>query len=57
MEQQQFIFGSLFLLANKLQIKGDKFLADDNITLRQWLLNVMIIQFKDQHPTLGEVAN
>jgi MarR family transcriptional regulator, transcriptional regulator for hemolysin len=55
-EQQQYVLGSLFLLANKLQIKGDKFLSEDNITLRQWLLTVMILQFKDQHPTLGEVA-
>ena len=55
-EQQQYVFGSLFLLANKLQTKGDKFLSEDNITLRQWLLTVMILQYKDQHPTLGDVA-
>ena len=55
-ELQQYVFGSLFLLANKLQIKGDKFLSEDNITLRQWLLTVMILQFKDQYPTLGDVA-
>jgi MarR family transcriptional regulator, transcriptional regulator for hemolysin len=55
-EQQQYVFGSLFLLANKLQIKGDKFLSEDHITLRQWLLTVLILQCKDRHPTLGEVA-
>ncbi|SDY24809.1 DNA-binding transcriptional regulator, MarR family [Evansella caseinilytica] len=57
MEHQQYIFGGLFILANKLQIHGDKFLAADGITLRQWLLTAVILQFNDGHPTLSEVAN
>ncbi|MFN7252476.1 MAG: MarR family winged helix-turn-helix transcriptional regulator [Anaerobacillus sp.] len=56
-DEQKYIFGSLFLLANKLQVKGDQMLGDDGMTLRQWFLTVMILQFKEQSPTLGEVAN
>ncbi|OIJ08703.1 transcriptional regulator [Anaerobacillus arseniciselenatis] len=58
-EKQQYIFGNIFLLANKLQVKGDHFLARDDktdMTLRQWFLTIMILKFKDKHPTLGEVA-
>jgi MarR family transcriptional regulator, transcriptional regulator for hemolysin len=56
-DEQKYLFGSLFLLANKLQVKGDQMLGDDGMTLRQWFLTVMILQFKEQAPTLGEVAN
>lgn len=55
-EKQQYIFGNIFLLANKLQVKGDQFLARDDMTLRQWFLTIMILEFKDKHPTLGEIA-
>lgn len=55
--QQQYIFGSLFLLANKLQVIGDQFLLQDDLTIRQWFLTVMILQFDEEPgPTLGEVA-
>ena len=55
--EQRFIFGSLFLLSNKLQIIGDQFLAEGGMTLRQWFLTVMIQQFDaPDGPTLGEVA-
>ncbi|MEN1761327.1 MarR family winged helix-turn-helix transcriptional regulator [Anoxynatronum sibiricum] len=55
--QQQYIFGSLFLLSNKLQVIGDQFLVQDGMTIRQWFLTVMILQFdQDPGPTLGEVA-
>ncbi|MDF2522947.1 MAG: transcriptional regulator [Clostridiales bacterium] len=53
---QKFIFGSLFLLANKLQVAGDRHLAEDDITTIQWFLTVMILQFPDTPPTLTEVA-
>ncbi|MCC5910865.1 MAG: MarR family transcriptional regulator [Clostridiaceae bacterium] len=57
LDKQKFIFGSLFLLANKLQTMGDQLLGNDGMTVRQWFLTVMIIQFQDHCPTLGEVAN
>lgn len=54
MTQKEFIFGSLFLLANRLQVLGDRW--DKEITMKQWFLIVMIAQFKDYPPTLTEVA-
>lgn len=56
-DKQTYIFGSLFLLANKLQVKGDAYLADDEMTTKQWFLILMISQFKDTPPMLSEVAN
>ncbi len=56
LDRQRFIFGTIFLLANKLQTIGDKYLAEGDITVRQWFLTIMIIQFKGKAPTLGEVA-
>lgn len=55
-DMQKFIFGSLFLLANKLQVIGDQYLGRDGMTTKQWLLTVMIVQFGDTPPTLSEVA-
>jgi DNA-binding MarR family transcriptional regulator len=56
LDKQKFIFGSLFLIANKLQVIGDQYLGKDNMTMKQWLLTVMVSQFPDAPPTLGEVA-
>lgn len=56
LDKQKFIFGGLFLLANKLQVIGDKHIADEDMTLKQWFLTVMISQFQDVNPTLSEVA-
>ena len=55
-DKQKFIFGSIFLLANKLQVIGDQYLGRDGITTKQWFLTAMISQFQDNHPTLSEVA-
>lgn len=50
--EEKFIFGGLFLLTNKLQVRGDQLFEEDGITLRQWFLTVMILQFRDKSPTL-----
>lgn len=55
-EQQKVIFGSIFLLANRLQTVGDRYLGEGGITTKQWFLTVMVSQFKDKPPTLSEVA-
>lgn len=55
-DKQKFIFGSIFLLANKLQVLGDQYFAENNMTVKQWLLTVVILQFQDGPPTLSEVA-
>jgi len=56
MDKQRFIFGSLFLLANKLQVIGDHYLGRDDITTKQWFLTVMLSQYGENPPTLSEVA-
>jgi DNA-binding MarR family transcriptional regulator len=55
-DKQKYIFGSIFLIANKLQVLGDQYLGRASITTKQWLLTVMISQFRDNPPTLSEVA-
>lgn len=55
-DKQKFIFGNLFLLANKLQVIGDQYLGKEGMTTKQWFLTVMISQFGDTPPTLSEVA-
>lgn len=35
LEQQANIFGTIFVLSNRLQVLGDAF--DKNITIKQWL--------------------
>lgn len=55
-DKQTFIFGSLFLLANKLQVIGDQHLESDDMTIKQWFLTVIISQFGSNSPTLSEVA-
>ncbi len=56
LDKQRYVFGSLFLLANKLQVIGDQYLGKDDMTTKQWFLTVMISQFRDNPPTLSEVA-
>lgn len=53
-DQQAFIFGSIFVLSNKLQVLGDAF--DKNITIKQWLFLASVAQFKEP-PTVSEVAD
>lgn len=55
-DKQKFIFGTLLLLANKLQVLGDRALAQDGITTKQWFLSAVIEQFGENYPTLNEVA-
>lgn len=55
-DNQKFIFGSLFLLANKLQTLGDHYLEEGGMTTKQWFLTAMVSQFKERPPTLSEVA-
>lgn len=55
LEKQRFIFGSLFLLANKLQVILDRNLAPD-LTAKQWFLTAVIDELFEAPPTLNEVA-
>ncbi|HYE82020.1 MAG TPA: MarR family transcriptional regulator [Clostridia bacterium] len=55
-DKQKYIFGNIFLLANRLQALGDQYLSEDDMTTKQWFLNVVIAQFRDKPPTLSEIA-
>jgi DNA-binding MarR family transcriptional regulator len=51
---QQFIFGCIFLLANKLQLLGDKVTGE--ITLKQWFMLNMIQKMDNKLPNYNEIA-
>jgi DNA-binding MarR family transcriptional regulator len=53
-ENQQFIFGSIFLLSNKLQLLGDKITQE--ITLKQWFLLNMIQKMDNKFPNYHDIA-
>lgn len=55
-EKEKYIYGSLFLVGNKLQVLGDNYLRSSGITTKQWLLTVMLAYNKDKNPTLTEMA-
>ncbi len=54
-EKEQFIFGSILLLANKLQIFGDKLFTD--FTLKQWFLIIMMSKMENKEPTVREISD
>lgn len=54
LEKEKFIFGCIFLFANKLQTIGDRF--DKDITMKQWLLIICILNSEKGSPTLSEAA-
>lgn len=53
-QQQQYVFGSILLLANKLQITGDKLF--DDLTLKQWFLMIMIFNMENKSPAINEIS-
>jgi len=54
MDDKQYIFGSIFLLANKLQAIGDS--LGGELPIKQWYLLVMISIMEQELPTMTEVA-
>jgi DNA-binding MarR family transcriptional regulator len=53
-EKQQFIFGSIFLLANKLQLLGDK--VTQELTVKQWFLLNILQQMDNKSPNYNDIA-
>lgn len=49
------IFGSLFVLANRIQILGDR--IDPEMTIKQWLFIVVVSKFQGNAPTISDIAN
>lgn len=56
-KDQQFIFGSLFAVANKLQTELDKSLKEFDMTAKQLYLAISIASLFEGPPTLKETAN
>jgi DNA-binding MarR family transcriptional regulator len=54
LEEKAYIFGTIFVLSNKLQLLGDK--LDRRLTVKQWLLLVGIAKSASAAPAIGEVA-
>ena len=52
---REYLFGSIFLLSNKLQALGDGYLEE--VTLKQWLLLIMIHVMDRDQPSVTEVAD
>jgi DNA-binding MarR family transcriptional regulator len=53
-QKEQYIFGTIFLLANQLQIQGDKLTSD--LTLKQWLVLLMLYKMKTKNPSINKLA-
>jgi hypothetical protein len=43
---EEYIFGSILLLSNKMQVWGDAILSD--LTLKQWFLLILISNMKNK---------
>ena len=56
LEKQKLIFGSIFLLSNKLQVIMDRDLARYDLTAKQWFLTAIMEEFFNSPPTLSELA-
>ncbi|WP_366924385.1 hypothetical protein MFMK1_001357 [Metallumcola ferriviriculae] len=54
--KQKYIFGSLFVLSNKLQVVMDRQLSQYDMTAKQWFLTAVIEEFFSTPPTLTELA-
>jgi MarR family transcriptional regulator for hemolysin len=55
-QARNYLFGALFIVANRLQVLGDRILKRDDLTIKQWLLAVAVDNFFDYDPTVSEAA-
>lgn len=51
---EQSIFKSIFQLSNRIQVEGDK--ITDELTLKQWLLLLILYKSKIADPTINDIA-
>jgi len=56
MEDRTFVFGSLFVVANRLETLLDRAFAPYGITSKQWLLLVTVQSLFTEPPTISQVA-
>jgi DNA-binding MarR family transcriptional regulator len=53
-DEEAYIFASMFSLSNRLQVLGDR--LDPRISIKQWLFLVAIYKSKSETPTISEIA-
>jgi DNA-binding MarR family transcriptional regulator len=51
---EEYVFGSILLLSNKIQVWGDNIIPD--LTLKQWFLLILISKMENKNPTLNEIT-
>jgi len=52
---QEYIYMAIHMLANRLQILGDRF--DPTISSKQWHVLAVISKFEKKQPNIGDIAN
>ena len=52
---QEYIYMAIHMLANRLQILGDRF--DPTISSKQWHVLAVISKFDKKQPNIGDIAN
>lgn len=57
MEDRTFVFGSLFVVANRLETLLDRAFAPYEITSKQWLLLITIQSLFAEPPTVSQAAS
>ena len=55
-EMKNYIFGSIFLIAQRWQYIGDHYLEEAGITTKQWLLMAVMAKLFEKPPTISEAA-
>ncbi|MBC7959129.1 MAG: winged helix DNA-binding protein [Vallitaleaceae bacterium] len=56
MKDQKFVFGSVLIVANRMDTLLDRQLKEYDITAKQWFLTVVVDNSFDKPPTIKEVA-
>lgn len=56
MKDQKFVFGSVLIVANKMDTLLERELKEYDVTAKQWLMTVVIDNSFDNPPTIKEVA-
>jgi DNA-binding MarR family transcriptional regulator len=51
---EEYVFGSILLVSNKIQVWGDNIISD--LTLKQFFLLVLISKMENKNPTLNEIS-
>lgn len=56
MKDQEFIFGSVLIIANRMDTLLERELKEYDVTAKQWLLTAVVDNSFDKPPTIKEVA-